>query len=330
VGLTIAILGGVPASLGGGGLEVQMRQTMLALARRGHAVFDVSAEEVPREFDILHAFGATANVVHALTHWNRSPSPLVVSPVTPIGSRTVRFDRLAARVPMRSYYSSLRLAWLRRAASVIALTQAEARLMGDIGASRVAVIPNGVTPIAVGSLPVGSPEPGTFVLLLGRIGGWKGQTSALQALAGIPTVIVGGLAGSAQEHAEFSKEVERHGVATWLGEITDQAQVRALIAGAKALVQLTRREGQSLSILEALSVGTPVVTTSIPSHIELDAAYPGCLRFVRRSSELATAIEHVYGYQPVAVPTWDDVAGMLEREYLHLLPGAVPATSTAT
>ena len=65
--LRIAVVGGVPASLGGGGLEVQVRETVAALQRAGHEVFSVAGEPQPRPFDVLHAFSAEPDVCQWLS-----------------------------------------------------------------------------------------------------------------------------------------------------------------------------------------------------------------------------------------------------------------------
>ena len=56
--LRIGVMGGVPAALGGAGLEVQMRHTMAALRDLGHDVIDLSSAGPDAQFDLVHAFGA--------------------------------------------------------------------------------------------------------------------------------------------------------------------------------------------------------------------------------------------------------------------------------
>ena len=321
--LRVALLGGVPASLGGGGLELQMRRTAAALERRGHDVFHVARSAEPRPFDVLHAFGSEPDVWQALQHWRRNRAPLIVSPVVVVApGREERLLRLAARVPLRSLAQRARAEVVRRADVAIALTEHEAALLRALGARRVEVLGNGVDAQAAGEAgsvgDLGVPEP--YVLLLGSVSARKRQADTVRALAGAPVtaVVAGGFDGSAAERAAFESAVAQSG-ARWVGEVPP-ARVRALVRGARALVHLSAAEGQSLAVLEALAENTPVIATPLPANVELAARHPAHVRLVDGLEELPAAVGGLRAPDGPAprIPSWDDVAERLEALYAGL------------
>jgi glycosyltransferase involved in cell wall biosynthesis len=315
--LTVALVGGVPPSLGGGGLETQVAETLAALRRAGHEAFHVAREDRARPFDVLHAIGAEPDVCQWLAHWRRSPAPLVVSPVLVVPPGQERRERLAARVPLASFGPRMRADLLRRADLVVAQTAHEARLLEQLGARRAVTIPNGVTPVPAGDLPAGLPDG--YALLLGTVSARKRQAATVAALDGVPVVIAGGFDGGTEERTAFEQLVGRTG-ATWLGEVGEAPVVRALLRGARALVHLSRAEGQSLALIEALSEGTPIVVSRLPANTELAQRYPEHVHLVD-GPEQAAAVVAALGERPAqapAVPTWDDVAAQLLSLYAEL------------
>jgi glycosyltransferase involved in cell wall biosynthesis len=236
-----------------------------------------------------------------------------------------RTMKVARRIPGLHTSARQRADVLQAADAIIALTDYERDLLvEDLGAdgARVRVISNGVTPIAsLPGLPDGVPT-GPFALMVGNVSPRKRQVDVLAAAAdGIPYVVVGGFEGSEAERAAWVSAVERHG-AIWLGEVDDEATVRALQSAATALILFSKAEGQSLALLECLAVGTPVVVSDIPSHRELAARFPQHVFLVGEAAEIGTQLELLAARPapaPAAVPTWDDVARDLEAVYLEVL-----------
>lgn len=316
--MRIAIVGGVPPSLGGGGLETQAAETLAALARAGHEAFHVAREPQPRPFDVLHAIGAEPDVCQWLAHWRRNPAPLVVSPVLVVPPGQERRERLAARVPLASYGPRMRADLLRRADLVVAQTAHEARLLEQLGARRAVTIPNGVTPVPAAEPPAGLPDG--YALLLGTVSVRKQQAATVAALRDVPTVVAGGFDGDDAARTAFEQTLGASG-ATWLGEVREPGVVRALLRGARALVHLSRAEGQSLALIEALSEGTPIVVSRLPANIELAQRYPEHVHLVD-GPEQAAAVVGALGARPAQapdVPTWDDVAAQLAGLYAELV-----------
>ena len=331
--VTIAFAGGIPPSLGGGGLELQMEHTAGALGRAGYDVFHVAREDAPREFDVLHAFGTEPDVWHLLRHWRRSPAPLVVSPVLVVPPDAEGKLRRVSRVPVPDLAPRMRVDVLRRAAAVIALTEHERDLLTRLAGSDgppVEVIGNGVDPDPGGSpAPVDVPE--RYVLLLGTVSARKRQRATVEALgrAGVSVVIAGGFEGDAGERRDWEVTVEAAG-ARWLGEVTSPGQVRALLRGATALVHLSEAEGQSLALLEALAEGTPVIASPLPANRELAERHPRHVRLADGPDAVAPAVTALGGerLEPAPVPTWDDVAARLAEVYERVLGATASSAGT--
>lgn len=83
-----------------------------------------------------------------------------------------------------------------------------------------------------------------------------------------------------RDRSAFEQEVERHGLGSSIvhhGRVTDRSEIRRLYEGADVflLPSYYENEAQPLSIIEALSAGTPVVTThhaGIPEIVSSDEA----------------------------------------------------------
>lgn len=318
--LRIALVGGIPASLGGGGLELQIRRTRDALAVRGHQAFRVEAASDPEAFDVLHAFGVGPIVTGALEHWRRSPAPLVVSPVVVVPPGWLeRRHLIASRLPLPAFGPRASRDLLRRADAVVALTEHERRFLARFvgrGAPQPVVVPNGVDlPASAGADRLVLPE--RYVLLLGTVSARKRQAEVLAALRAspIPAVVVGGFEGADADRRAWERTVTACD-AHWMGEVQDRATVAEVVRRAQALVHFSAAEGQSLAVLEALAAGTTVLASDLPANVELAARYPRHVRLVSDLGELARAVGALgTSPGPAPIPTWDDVAALLEGVY---------------
>jgi glycosyltransferase involved in cell wall biosynthesis len=318
--LRIALLGGVPPSLGGGGLELQLRRTSAALERIGHEVFHVAREPSIRPFDVLHVFSSGPDVHFALEHWRRNPAPLVVTSVIVVAQGTPELrQRVGSRLPIPAFGPRMRREILRRADAVVAASEYEAELVRDFagrGVGQVIVIGNGADPVAAVPVPDGLPTG--YAALVGTVSARKRQAETVAALAahGLTAVVAGGFDGGADERARFEERVAAAG-GRWLGEL-DEPSTRAVMREARALVHLSSAEAQSLAIIEALAEGTPVVVSPLPVNRELVALYGDRVRLCERPEDVGAILAGLQapgsGRRP-APPTWDDVASQLVDVY---------------
>ena len=319
--LRIGFLGGIPPAMGGGGLEIQMQRTAAALEARGHSVIRLAGAAAGDEWDVTHAFGAEGDVQHVLDHWTRRRTPLVLSPVI-VASPGLDEAAvvLGARVPGIATHAGLRRRALLRADVLIAITEYERRVISRLvgGSPRIEVVANGVEGVA----PAPGDDPQGHILLLGAVSERKRQREVLEALAGEPGIVVAGAyAGPGEDLAAWEAAVAGAD-ARWLGEVADPAVVARLQRDAAVLVHLSKAEVQSLAVIETLAHGTPVVLSDIPSHRELAAAYPAYVRLARSLDEVLPRVRELRTRRPQGppppVPSWDDVAALLEGIYRSL------------
>src|SRR5438445_608528 len=122
--LRIAFLGGLPAIIGRGGLEIQMDRTADGLRSLGHEVVRAEMANADVAFDVLHVFGSEPTAWHLLRHIHL-PAPIVVTPLVSIspGIEQVLLWT-SARVPVLTSTRMRRLV-LARANAIVALTEYE-------------------------------------------------------------------------------------------------------------------------------------------------------------------------------------------------------------
>lgn len=131
--------------------------------------------------------------------------------------------------------------------AVSAFTRDELVALLDVPRERIRIVPNGVDPVFV---PDGPAAEGDYVLAVGTLEPRKNLSVAVEAarLAGAELRVAGAAGWGG---------VAAHG---WVGEPTD-AELAALLRGARCLVYPSLYEGFGLPVLEAMACGTPVVTS---------------------------------------------------------------------
>ncbi len=168
---------------------------------------------------------------------------------------------------------------------------------------RVVTVPNGIEiePFAAAtSLPVetlGVPDGARPVLFVGRLVRQKGLDVLLRAmtLPGTADATVHLLvAGEGAERASLELLAERLGVASrvhWLGRRDD---VAALMKTAAVVVLPSRWEGLSLTLLEAMAAGRPVVATRVQGQADvIEHEQTGLLVPPESPEALAAALRRV-------------------------------------
>lgn len=316
--LRIALLGGVPELLGGGGLEHQLLRTGEALRALGHDARPAHAWRAGDEIDVVHAFNHGGDIVHYVEHWRRAPAAFVFSPVLVVQPSHEWRTRVGRHLPIPAFPARAIRTLVGKADLTIGLTAWEADLMAQLGGvdrARCVVIGNGVDPVEPATELPALPED--FVVSVGSVSGRKRQAAVAEALAGVgvPYVVIGGAEGDTDPDA-FRRTVAATGGA-WLGELHDPATIRGIVGRARAHAQLSEREGQSLAVLEALASSTPVLASDLPSHRELRDAHPGWVTVVDGPEALARAAASLTAPSGAApqIPTWREIAAHVVEAY---------------
>ncbi|HTG36768.1 MAG TPA: glycosyltransferase family 4 protein [Thermoanaerobaculia bacterium] len=177
------------------------------------------------------------------------------------GSVEIRFRRLKAPFQILLGLITARAADLVLAPS--AATAAEIRR--DYRVEDVGVIPNVTGGLEIA--PAGEMEgPPSYLLFVGRLRIRKGVEVLLEALRELRGRVPGAvlkIAGDGEHRAALERKAAGLGLAvTFLGTC-DGSRVRALLAGAAALVVPSIYEGMPLVVLEAMERGVPVVASAV-------------------------------------------------------------------
>jgi glycosyltransferase involved in cell wall biosynthesis len=253
--------------------------------------------------------GATFDVVHSMTPL-LIPSRTAAQVIT-IADLSFLTNPAWTRAEVRRDYPGLVHAHARRADGILVMSEhvgAEVRRVLNVDATKIAVVPAGApaweartTPPSKGYvLFVGTLEPRKNVgvlldafetLVTGRAGqaGWAGQE----------LLMAGGVTDAARPWLERISRPPLAGHVRHLGYV-DAADRRALYEGASVLVLPSLDEGFGLPVLEAMTLGVPVVASRRGSLPEVlgDA---GLLVDADDVTGLAGAIERVLGDEAFAV-----------------------------
>ena len=192
----------------------------------------------------------------------------------------------------------------RRVIAISEFTKSELVELLGVDPDKVTVI--GVPPLG-GLAPEGPSAEGDYVLAVGTLEPRKNLERAAEAASriGVELRVVG---------ARGWGGVSPNGV-SWLGEVGDDELVR-LLRGARALVYPSLYEGFGIPILEAMSVGTPVVTSRGGATEEV-AGGAAVLVDPLDPASIAAGIEdadrrrdelRALGLARAGSFTWDDVA----------------------
>jgi glycogen synthase len=161
----------------------------------------------------------------------------------------------------------------RIARALIVETELEARLVRAFApADRIRVIPPGID-LAAWSDPVGDiPPPGLpdeYLLFFGRVAPNKGLPFLVEALARLPPaarlplVVMGPDWGERTALEAQARSLGLEGSVRFLGHVSPDGAVRAVIRGARALVLPSEWEAFGLVLLMAMAAGTPIVATGV-------------------------------------------------------------------
>ena len=273
-------------------------------------------------WDLVHCQGVhTAVPILAMLAAARARTPYMVTFHT--GGHT-----LPHRNALRALQWRVIGPLLRKAASLVAVSRFEADSLSaqaHLGRNAVTVIRNGGTmpPPAPGTQPI----PGRIVSS-GRLERYKGHHRVIEAL---PHVIRGNpdahlvILGRGSYEAELRNFAERHGVA-------DRVTIRRLppaereamataIAEASVVAAMSDYESQGIAVLEALSLGRPVVGCDTAAIRELVAE--GLVQGVASEAPPTAIAQQLLKAMSAPaptilpqLPTWDTSAEELRQLYL--------------
>jgi glycosyltransferase involved in cell wall biosynthesis len=219
---------------------------------------------------------------------------------------------------------------LRGASGLIGVSKFEAGMVSKharLGTKHVAVIRNGGTlpPPAVEIAPV----PGRIVSC-GRLERYKGHHRVIEALPEVIQLVPEAhlrIIGSGPYESELRELASRLGVAdrvtiTSIAPADREAMGQAM-AEANVVAALSEYEAHPIGVMEALSVGRPVVGCDIAGIGEL--VREGWVRGVDPKESPAGIAKHLVeamsarpSVDPGVLPTWDTCAAQLGEVYLAM------------
>ncbi len=323
-----------PFALTHGGFQTQIEQTRLALESVGVPVEHLRWWDDAQRGDIIHYFGRPLpSYIEAAQQ--KGVKVVIAELLTGTGSRSRNALRaqkamitLSRKVLPGSF--TVRLAWdsYRLADASVALTGWEAELMRylfNAPAKKVHVVPNGVEPVFFNAAPA---TRGRWLVCTATITERKRVLELAEAavLARTPVWIVGkpysatdpygarflALAKSAPEFVRYE------------GPINDRARLAAVYREARGFALLSTMESLSLSALEAVACGCPLLLSDLPwartvfgagaSYCPVTAATEVTARCLKTFHAAAPSLP-----APPKPASWGEVAGQFRSIYERVL-----------
>ena len=238
---------------------------------------------------------------------------------------------LAHRNALRSTQWRLAGALLRAAASLIGVSRFEAETLSEQARLKdkpVTVIRNGGTlpPAPVGTIAV----PGRIVSS-GRLERYKGHHRVIEALPHVMREVPDAhvhVIGEGPYKAQLHHLAQRLGVSHRVSIThlppSDRGAMAAVLAEASVVAALSDYEAHPVAVMEALSVGRPVVGYDTAGVGDLVAerwvrGVPPGASAARVARSLVEAMSEPSPVDPASLPTWDSCAHELAQVYLASL-----------
>lgn len=170
--------------------------------------------------------------------------------------------------------------WCHRIVSVSEFHRLWAVQLGICQARQIQAIPNGVTPAgrsdrsSVAGLRgrLGVAEHDLLILSASRLAPDKGITFLIEAAAVLPHKEAGYrflIAGDGPVRESLERLAHERGVSDKVTFLGFRHDIGDLLAACDLVVLPSLREGLSISLLEAMAAGKPIIATSIGSHREV-------------------------------------------------------------
>lgn len=242
--------------------------------------------------DLIHAHGSKGGVIARLARVVSPRTPLVFTP------HQYAFENYFAGGGRRLAYEAIERILAPLATRVIGVCEAERRLAAKIGPERrTRLVYNGVEPlprVPPSPLLAALRERGPTVVTVTELHPRKGLATLLEAM---PAVLGGhpnaslAVAGGGEERSRLEALAGGLGVGDavrFLGHVDD---VPAVLAGADVFVNAAWAEAFPYAVIEAMSVGLPIVATDVGGTREaIRPGETGMLVPPREPAPLANAV----------------------------------------
>ena len=274
------------------------------------AAFNRDIGRLVGEADVVHLHGLwTAQNWSAGKAARRARKPYIMTPHSMMMPWAWQRSRMKKKLAGMMFEH----ANLRGAALLHALSEGEAQGMRALGFnSRIELVPNGLHTAQFAALPA----PDTFIqrfpetrdrrwiLFLGRISEQKGIVEAMRgcfdaAAAGkeFQLIVAGNDEFGMQKFLETA--IRRKGLegrVTFTG-VLDRPTVLSVLSRTTLLLQPSTSEGLSMSILEAMAAGVPVLISPACNMPEVESQGAGRIVEPDRSA-IASALKQLFGLSP--------------------------------
>lgn len=142
-----------------------------------------------------------------------------------------------------------------------------------VRADKIAVIPNGVTPLDTLSIDrpearrsLGLNETDIFLLSIGRLTYQKGHEYFIQAMSNVVSHfpnVKAGICGDGPLRAQLESQILRLGLSDSVKLLGARDDISPILASADIFVLPSRWEGLSRALMEAMAAGIPVIATRV-------------------------------------------------------------------
>lgn len=282
------------ASTGVARYSRELRGALRASGECTITAFSLGRRSQPVPPDVHH-LGVPLRAIHAAWRWLDRPraeqlvrggadlvhSVDLIPPPTRLPLVLTVHDLVTRELPTlhdsrNAKLQAQRLAALRNAAAVLAVSQSTADSLAEFGvaAERIHVTPNGLTrlPAPPGASPA---VEGSFILAVGTLEPRKGHEILLRAIAAADLgatrlVLAGPPAGRREEILRLAAELGIADRVDVLGFVSDAA-LAGLYDSASLVCMPSLGEGFGIPVLEAMAAGAPVVASDLPAIREVTA-----------------------------------------------------------
>lgn len=321
----------LPFALAHGGLQVQIERTKAALEAAGLEIEYLRWWDASQKGDIIHFFGR-ANPAHIDFAHAKGMRYVMSDLLTGQGSRSRTQLRVQSAIEkgLRTIVPPTFLANFRwdaytKADAVVVLTSWEAdivRMLFGTPEARLHVVPNGVEPEFFLS-PGDTTKRCDELVCTATITERKRVLEVAEAaiIAQIPLRVLGAPYGHEDPYyLRFSRLATNHpNIIRYNGPVNSREELARFYKSARGFVLLSTMESLSLSALEAVAAGCPLLLSDLPwarCTFGDQAVYCPLAKTMQTAEVLKQFFEEAPRLPiPPAPRTWDEVAMKIDAVY---------------